>query len=194
MRVLMCVLAATAMCAACGGGSKTTSTPAASVPTRAGTPASQSTPSACPTPPSGSPFSLEYTGSATAQTQLVLTSVQVTTSSCSDTVTFAFAGDDAPGYAIKYVPAELGCGSGLAVTTAGAAQIDVRLEPAVAHDNDGNPTVSPLSQAPNFPSIKELKPTCDFEGVVGWAIGTEARYYIVTTAQSPSRIIVEVYH
>ena len=27
-----------------------------------------------------------------------------------------------------------------------------------------------------------------------WAIGTELRYYTVTTAQGPATIIVEVYH
>jgi hypothetical protein len=194
MRALMYALVAAALCAACGGGSKTTPTPPPSVPARVGTPAPQSTPSACPTPPPGPVTTLQYTGSATSQTQSVLTGVQVAATACSDTATFTFSGADLPAYEAKYVQAVLGCGSGLPVTTAGSAQLTLRLEPAVAHDNNGNTTVNPPTQAPNFASIKELKSSCDFEGVVAWVIGTEEKYYTVTAAQNPSRIVVEVYH
>jgi hypothetical protein len=75
----------------------------------------------------------------------------------------------------------------------GPAQLTLRFEPAVGHDNNGNLTVTPLSFAPSLASIKQLTSTCDFEGVVAWLIGTESRYYTVTTASSPARIIVAVY-
>ena len=189
MRVVICVFAAAAVLAACGGGSKKTATPIASAPARATVPA----PAACPTPPPGPPSAVQYQAAATSQTQSVLNGVQVTTANCSDIATFTFVGPDVPGYEAKYVPATLACGSGNPVTTAGPAQLTLRFKPAVGHDANGNATVSPLSLAPNFTSIKELKSTCDFEGVVAWVIGNELRYYAVTTAQSPSRIIVEVY-
>ena len=195
MRVLMCAFAAAAVIfAGFGGGSKKAATPTTGAQSPAAAKSTPSTAATCPTPAAGPPSSLVYTAPATSQTQAVLNGVQVTAAACSDTATFTFAGPGLPGYEAKYVPATLACGSGNPVTTAGAAQITLRFEPAVAHDNNGNVTVSPLSFAPNDPSIKELKSTCDFEGVVAWVIGSELRYYAVTTAQSPSRIIVEVYH
>ena len=191
------ILAVSAIIAACGGSSdsKKTATPASGSPV-ATAPAKAPTPAvaACPTPPPGPPSTVTYSAPATSQTQAVLNSAQVASGACSDIATFTFAGPDVPGYQVKYVPATLACGSGNPVTTAGPAQLTLRLEPAVAHDNNGNLTVSPLSFAPNAPSIKELKSTCDFEGVVAWVIGTELRYYTVTTASAPSRIVVEVYH
>jgi len=178
---------------ACGGdgGATKTATPAA-VQTQA--PQATATVAACPTAPAGPQFAEVFTGAATGQGQGVLTEVAAATSRCTDTVTFAFAGAGLPAYEVKYVQAAVSCGSGLPVTTAGSAQITLRFEPAVAHDEQGNPTVSAREQTPNFATVKQLKPWCDFEGVVGWVIGTEARYYTVTAAQSPSRIVVEVYH
>lgn len=198
MRVLLCALAAAVIFAGCGGGSKraTTPTTGAKSPTAVQTPAAKPTPSTaatCPTPPAGPPSSLAYTAPATSPLQNTLGGLQVTTSACSDTATFTFVGPGLPAYEAKYVPAASGCGSGLPISTAGTAQLTLRLEPAVAHDQNGNATV-PFSQTPGYASMKELKSTCDFEGVVEWVTGTEPRYYTVTTAQSPSRIIVEVYH
>jgi hypothetical protein len=201
MRILMCIIAATVVLAACGGGnSKKTATPVASAPARAATPAKSPpakaatvAPAACPTPPPGPPNSVIYQAAAPSQAQAVLNGVTVTTSSCTDIATFTFAGPDVPGYQAKYVPATAACGSGNPVTTAGPAQLTLRFEPAVAHDNNGNVTVNTLALTPNLTSIKELKSTCDFEGVVAWVIGTEERYYTVTTAQNPSRIIVSIY-
>ena len=181
---------------ACGGSSssKQTATPLAST-AQASVPAKIATPAvaACPTPPPGPPSAVQYSAPATSQAQAVLNSVQVASGTCSDIATFTFAGPGIPAYEAKYVPSAEGCGSGIPVTTAGPAQLALRLEPAVAHDQSGNATVNAQSLAPNLMSIKELKSTCDFEGVVAWVIGTELRYFTVTTASSPSRIIVEVY-
>jgi hypothetical protein len=201
MRILMCALAATVVLTACGGGnSKKTATPVASASAKATTPAKSPpakaatvAPAACPTPPPGLPSSVVYQAPASSQTQSVLNGVTATTSNCTDIATFTFAGPDVPGYQVKYVQATTTCGSGEAVYTAGPAQLTLRLEPAVAHDVNGNVTVNTLALTPNLTSMKELKSTCDFEGVVAWVIGTEERYYTVTTAQSPTRIIVSVY-
>jgi hypothetical protein len=212
MRILMCVLAATAVLTACGGGnSKKTATPAASAPAKAATPTTSTqpkaatpttsppakaatvAPAACPTPPAVLPSTVTYQAPATSQTQAVLNAVNVATSNCTDIATFTFAGSDVPGYEAKYVQSTTTCGSGEPVTTGGPAQLTLRFEPAVAHDANGNVTVNTLALTPNLTSIKELKSTCDFEGVVAWVIGTESRYYTVTTAQNPSRIIVSIY-
>jgi hypothetical protein len=137
---------------------------------------------------------VQYSAPSTAQGQPVLNNVQATTSNCSDVVTFTFAGTGLPGYEAKFAASAEQCGSGMPVTTAGPAKITLRFEPAVAHDQDGNPSGAPQSLAPNLPSVKELKSTCDFEGVVAWVIGTESKFYTVTTASSPPRVIVEVVH
>ena len=197
MRTILAILAAGAIAAACGGSSysKKAPTSAPESPT-ASAPAKISTPgiAACPTPPPGPPSAVQYSAPNTAQGQAVLTGVQAASGTCTDIATFTFAGPGLPAYEAKYVPSTEGCGSGIPVTTAGAAQLTLRLEPAVAHDQNGNATVNAQSLTPNLASIKELKSTCDFEGVVAWVIGTESRYYTVTTASSPPRIIVAVYH
>jgi len=42
-------------------------------------------------------------------------------------------------------------------------------------------------------AIVEAKQTCDFEGVVEWALGTDrVAPFRVTTLSSPSRIVIDV--
>jgi hypothetical protein len=196
MHKLTLIVAAAAALAGCGGSSdsKKAATPEASSAI-ASAPAKLTTPgiAACPTPPPGPPSAVQYSAPSTTQGQAVLTSVQAANGTCTDIATFTFAGSGLPAYEAKYAPSAEGCGSGIPVTTAGAAKLTLRLEPAVAHDESGNTTVNAQSLTPNLTSIRELKLTCDFEGVVAWVIGTEPRYYKVTTASSPSRIIFEVY-
>ncbi len=187
MKTTLGILAASAIVAACGGGTtKQVATPTIVV-------ASTPSPVPCATPPAGPVTLVTYQAPATSQLQNTLIGLQEATSACSDTATFTFSGPGLPAYEAKYEQAVTGCGSGLPISTLGNAQLTLRLEPAVAHDQNGN-TTAPVSQTPGYASMKELKPSCDFEGVVAWVIGTEPRYYTVTTASSPPRIIVEVYH
>jgi hypothetical protein len=118
----------------------------------------------------------------------VLNNVQVTTGPCTDRAVFTFTGPGLPGYEAKYVQATLTCGSGEPVTTAGAAQITLRFEQAVAHDANGNATVSPLSFAPT--AIDQELIDLRLRGRHVWVIGA-GRYYCSDTAQAPSRIIFE---
>ncbi len=193
MRGLIICLSAVALIvfAGCGDDSNDGVTPTAGVASPVASAVLQ-TPAACPTPPAERPFSRMYMAPATGQG--VLNDAQIATSACSDTVTLTFDGAGIPAYDAQYEHEITECGSGEPVTTAAPAQIHLRLEPAAAHDDAGNPTLSGRVQSPNFASIKELKLTCDFEAVVAFAIGTAERYYTVTTASNPSRIIVEVYH
>ncbi len=196
MRALIICLTAVAVIifAACGDDSNGGATATSSVASPVASAVPQTPAATCPTPPAGPQFAEVFTGAATSQEITTLADIQVTNSSCSDIVTFTFAGTGLPAYEVKYVQAALGCGSGLPITTAGPAQIMVHFEPAVAHDEGGQATVDPPPGAPNLPSIKELKASCDFEAIVEWVIGTEAKYYAVTTASNPPRLIVEVYH
>ena len=80
------------------------------------------------------------------------------------------------------------------MTTAGPAQIAVTLDPAVAHDQNGNVTVPSLSLTPGYPALQEARQTCDFEGEVSWVIGTELRFFTVDYLASPTRLVIDVYH
>jgi len=180
------------LAAACGGdgGSRTpTTTVASPAPTAA------STPVACP--------SVQTTQLETLRRQqaspsggliATLDDVQVTTQPCLDRVTFAFTGETLPGYDVRYVQSWTECGSGAPVYTQGFGQLVITLTPANAHDDAGQSTIGARSFTPSFPSIKEARLTCDFEAVVSWVLGTEVRFFTVTTSQSPAQIVVDVHH
>jgi hypothetical protein len=185
------IAAVVALSVACGGSSKQAGTPTsvAQTPTAAAT--SVPTPVACPTTPARPLAVVTPSASGLIAT---LTDVQVTTQPCLDRIAFSFSGDTLPGYDVRYVQNHTTCGSGEPVYTAGPAQIVVRFSPANAHNDAGNSTIPAQSFLPAYPSIKELRLTCDFEAVTTWAIGAEERYYTVTTSQSPAQIVVDVYH
>jgi len=92
-----------------------------------------------------------------------------------DRVVFELAGDSAPGYRVEYVAGPVrSCGSGDVVSVAGSARLVVHLEPARAHDDQGNP-VPQRDLVPGLPAIREVKLVCDFEGQVEWVLGLRAK-------------------
>ncbi len=197
-RWLIAATAATLLLAACGGGSKkasTATTAPATTPTSALKPAATPPVVACTPTASATPTSLlHYQAPSQTANQVTLTSVQTQTQACSDQITFTFAGNDLPGYDAKQVPAALQCASGLPVTTQGAKQIMVSFTPVVAHDANGNLTVAATNLTPSYASLKQAVESCDFEADVAWVLGTEDRFYTLTTAQSPTRIVIEIEH
>lgn len=193
-RVLASALAAAALvAAACGGGNggATPTAPAAS-PTAVASPTPTAV--ACPTPPAENLGTLRRQQTSASGLIATLTDVQVATDACVDTITFTFSGDTLPGYDVHYVQNWTECGSGEPVYTQGPAQLAITFIPTNAHDDAGNSTITARSFLPAYPSIKEARLTCDFEAHVSWAVGTEMRYFTVTTAQSPARIVVRVWH
>jgi hypothetical protein len=91
-----------------------------------------------------------------------------------DRMTFQFD-DDHPAYEIQYVPGPIqNCASGEHEEIAGNAFLQIRFTPAVAHDVQGNQTVSPTDLQPALPAIQQAKQVCDFEGVVTWVLGLSA--------------------
>ena len=73
----------------------------------------------------------------------VLRGVAVASAPGYDRVVFEFTDDSVPGYHVEYTTQPVRrCGSGDAVTVAGAGKLVVRFEPAQAHDERGNPTVA----------------------------------------------------
>lgn len=111
-----------------------------------------------------------------------------------DRVVFEFADTSLPGYHVEYASrAVRRCGSGDLVSLAGAARLLVRFEPARAHDEGGNPTVSERESTPRLSAVKDIKLVCDFEGQVAWALGVStARPYRVT--ETGGRLVLDVRH
>ena len=114
----------------------------------------------------------------------------------SDRVTIELAGSS-PGYraAWRTTPPRH-CASGAAVPTAGAAWLEVRLDPAQAHDAQGRATLETRPQAqPGLTAVRALQMTCDFEGVVSWAVGApRALPFRVMPLADPPRVVVDVGH
>jgi len=130
-------------------------------------------------------------GSATTG-QPVLSDVRVGRNDGYDRIVFEFQGTALPAYEVRYVQSASQCGSGKPVTTSGAAQLSVTFRPAIAHDAGGNATVGTNDIVANLQSLKEAKPTCDFEGVVSWVVGTVFRPFRVIELQNPTRLAIDV--
>jgi hypothetical protein len=177
--------------AACGGGDGRQASSATTVASPA--PTAAPTPAPCPTVPTTQPESMRLRQVSNG-TVATLADVTVTTQPCLDRMTFTFSGDTLPGYDVRYTQAWSECGSGKPVSTQGRGQLAVTFLPAYAHNDAGQPTVATRSFLPSYPAIKEARLTCDFEAEVSWVLGSEVRYFTVTTSPSPAQVTVDVYH
>ncbi len=111
-----------------------------------------------------------------------------------DRLVFEFA-DSRPGYRVEYVSEAVACGSGMRVEVAGNAVLQVRMQPAVAHSEDGVPTFPSQELTPSLASIVEVIQTCDFEGEVTWVVGlTEEVDFSLFTYPGPFGIAIDVAH
>jgi len=101
-----------------------------------------------------------------------------------------------PGYRVAWLAGHPHqCGSGAPATVAGGAWLEVRVDPAQAHDAAGRLTLEERSSRPGLPALGALAVTCDFEGVVSWAIGAPARRpFRVLRLLDPPRLVVDVAH
>ncbi len=89
-------------------------------------------------------------------------------------------------------------GSGNTLTLRGRSFLIVRLEPAVAHDDEGHST-SPRRILRSYKSLREVRRAGDFEGVVTYGIGLRrTRDYRVSTTTSttgsPAHLVLDVAH
>ena len=126
----------------------------------------------------------------------VLRGVAVASAPGYDRVVFEFTDDSVPGYHVEYTTQPVRrCGSGDAVTVAGAGKLVVRFEPAQAHDERGNPTVAERERMLGLPAAKEMQLICDFEGQVEWVLGVAAAHpYRVLESPGPGRVVVDIRH
>jgi hypothetical protein len=102
----------------------------------------------------------------------------------------------APGVHVEYVDRPVRqCGSGEPVPLPGDAWLEVRLEPAVAHTEEGRATMEERRSEPGLPLVLELVQTCDFEAVVTWVVAVRApERFRVTALEDPTRVVVDLRH
>jgi hypothetical protein len=135
-------------------------------------------------------------GRTTAKAIALLDRVAVGRHEGYDRVVFQFATAGVPGYRVEYVDPPLKeDGSGNPVDVEGNAFVVARMEPASGFDlntGDGVLVYKGPKRLPGASIVKEVVRTGDFEAVLSWAIGlgTEVPFR-VTTAESPSRLIVD---
>ncbi len=109
-----------------------------------------------------------------------------------DRITFEFSGPR-PGHRIGYVAQLVEDASGKPVQLAGGAAINVIFQGANAHDDQGQPTVSPRRFEPGLPSLKEVAQIGDFEAVVTYGLGVDHRVpFKVLELSNPSRIAIDI--
>ena len=112
-----------------------------------------------------------------------------------DRLVLQFDGDQVPGYHVEYVDKPvIKCGSGDPTELAGQGWLQVRVQPAQAHQG-AQPTVAERERKPGLPIVQELELTCDFEGEVTWVLGVKSpNKYRVMELKEPTRLVVDVQH
>jgi ribosomal protein S30 len=111
-----------------------------------------------------------------------------------DRVVFEFSGTDLPGYHVEYIDHPVrSCGSGEVVEISGQGFLQVRLQPAQAHDENGQPTITTRELKPGLPLIQEMKIVCDFEADVEWILGlAKPNRYRVLELLKPPRLVIDI--
>ena len=120
---------------------------------------------------------------------------RVDTANCAgfERVVFQFDGVQTPGYRVEYIDKPVRqCASGQVITVAGDAWLEVRMIPAQAHDAGGG-TVANRNRMLNYPNLRQLVETCDFEGHETWVLGVGfPGGFRVTELTNPPRLVVDV--
>ncbi len=113
-----------------------------------------------------------------------------------DRIVMSFGNAPLPGYRVEYMdPPVTACGSGATVDLPGTGFLSIRMQPAAAHSEEGNPTVGQRDARFELPVLLGLRLTCDFEADVTWmaALRTPNPYRVFELA-SPNRIVIDVRH
>ncbi|HZH22534.1 MAG TPA: peptidoglycan-binding domain-containing protein [Geodermatophilus sp.] len=112
-----------------------------------------------------------------------------------DRLVFDFDGP-VPGVNVQYVPELTEDGSGDPIPLRGRAVVQIVMQPAVAHHEDGTPSVTgPPPDVTGFAAFRQVADAGDFEAVLTWGIGVAARTGLrATRLTGPSRVAVDVVH
>ena len=167
--------------------SPTPATSASPSPSTSSTPAVSPSPSATPAPtPTPTPtatlwpmsdYSKSYSGPSATTATLVAIRTGAHPEGNYDRIALDFTGAD-PGYTVKYVNNVTRDGSGAAVSMTGNYYLQLVFNPAAAHDNSGNGTLSPSAVNlvnVGFPELQSYVLNGDFEGYASVALGLSAK-------------------
>ena len=113
-----------------------------------------------------------------------------------DRVVVEFQNDVIPGYQVSYLDEQpIECGSGETINIAGNATLELRLEPARGHNEQGQSTVDHAARQFELPILQEAEVSCDFEGMFTVLLGLQERaQYRVSELQNPCRLVVDLRH
>ncbi|MEV6243663.1 hypothetical protein [Lentzea sp. NPDC051838] len=134
--------------------------------------------------------------SASAAGNAQLTDIRTGQHPTFDRVVFDLTGDQ-PGASYSRITEPTNCGSGKPISAPGAEFVEVRLQPAAAHDDNGNPTYTGSRNfRPNLVQVKSVVFTCDFEADLSVAIGVKdtGRRVDAFFLTGPLRYVVDIYH
>ncbi len=203
-RIVIVSCCAALALAACGGSSKTEVSPTSSVPVGVSTTDAASTTTVeLPTtslPCQPIPVPPTPVTSPVAANASLLTHVENQSDHCVDHVIFDFKakGSDPPGYSITYGAAPFtSAGSGATVPVAGTAFIVVTVKPGYGYDFEtGTPTYTGPKSVPvsNTNHVQAIVETGDFEGVLTWVIGLDAKraFSVQATGTPQHQLVVTV--
>lgn len=113
-----------------------------------------------------------------------------------DRIVFEFTDGPLPGYHVSYIDRPVRqCGSGEVVPLPGDAWLAIQLQPALAHTDEGRPTLGARTFKTALPNLLELASICDFEADVTWvgAVRMPSDFRIFPLRE-PGRLVVDVRH
>jgi len=194
LALLLLITALGLVALACGeDGENGGATPTATAAAAEATPTAPAGETPGETPFAGSREPVEKAAGAVSATPL-LVDVRGAAHEGFDRIVFEFDAAD-PGFRVEYVDEALGCGTGEPEEVEGAAFLQVKVQPAAAHDEAGAPTFPQQELTPGLSSIVAGRQTCDFEADVTWVIGlTEEADFTATSLLDPFRVVVDVAH
>lgn len=139
---------------------------------------------------------------ATAPPLPVITGLRTEAHADFDRMTLELANDRSSGVANGSPPGVRGgyvdppiieCGSGRPVRPVGDHRLEVRLEPAAAHTEAGEPTLPGREAATDGKVLRRVYRTCDFEGVVTFVLALSSRNpFRIRRLDDPPRVVVDV--
>jgi len=125
----------------------------------------------------------------------LLSALRVTKNASFDRLVFEFR-ERVPGYRIEYVnrPAR-DCESGQLRRVEGSGRLELQFFPAQAQAEGGEPVFRVRELKPALSVVRELKRTCDRNGVMTWVVGTNAvNRYRAYELPAPPRLVVQIDH
>lgn len=99
----------------------------------------------------------------------------------------------ATSYRVRYVPEVVQDGSGKPITLRGNADIEVVVEGASAHDDNGESTIPARRYTRDWLALREARVVSDWEGYLQLGIGVaNAVDFTVSTLTGPDRLVIDL--